>query len=74
MPSEIELLETQIKDLEKDVKDLKNEINNIRMEALQRESQRLKWGAGALGLVVLSLFGWAWTQVSDLVHLRIGKP
>lgn len=57
----------------KRVDDLEDELNNMRKEAQEREIKRLRWGVSVLGTTVLVLGGWAYSQISHLITLRIGE-
>ena len=55
--------------LEGRVKQLENEIKTIKSEQKERELRQLRWGVQALGVIVIGMGGWIWTQVGHLFDL-----
>ena len=55
------------------VDDLDTRIDQMRQEAQEREIKRLRWGVSTLGTIVLVIGAWGWSQVQDLVSLKVGK-
>lgn len=57
-----------------ELNELRIQVNDMKVEAQEREVKRLRIGVTALGAIILSVGGWAWAQISDLVSLNVGGP
>ena len=64
--------EEDIKRLRNQVEVLEKDIQKVRDEMREKETQRLRWAVSALGVLVLALGSWAWSQISHLVSLDVG--
>lgn len=62
MPTSNDELEIRLKALEQ-------ELQKLREEAKAREITQLKWGVRALGLLVITMGGWIWSQIGHLFEL-----
>jgi hypothetical protein len=60
--SDIDALTRRVAELEKEVATQKE-------EAKQREVTQLKWGVRALGLMVMAMGGWIWSQIGHIFDL-----
>lgn len=65
--------EARFRALEEKLDSLEAAIEAEKRAAMLRENQRLKWGIGALGTIVMGLSAWIWAQVGHLFDLG-GPP
>lgn len=59
--------------LEERIKVLEQGLAAMRDEERAREVKQLKYGIRVLGIIVLALGGWAWTQIEPLISLNVGS-
>lgn len=64
---------SEIDDLKAEVKDLKVQVAALKEDIRQREVSQLKWGIGALGVVVMTLGTYIWSQIGHTFDMR-GRP
>ena len=59
-------MSSDIGELEERLKHLEQEVNRLQEEAKEREVRQLRWGIRVLGIVVMAMASWIWTQVGHI--------